>query len=196
MTTSGSDSWLWRLGIFAVVVGLVVGVGVGIRYFGITPSEAQAFTSTIIAALTIAIVLATLRYVRVTEQLALATVHGNEQTAANAALAVRMAAPVLTMTDRPGFPHIPEGKVTLTVTLINSGSGVATEVEAHTDWPDAFTFEAAVGWHDPPRLVGSDPMDHPQPDLPDPQIREWRFTDLSGTRYRQPVGGRPEPVEP
>jgi hypothetical protein len=154
-------------------------------------------TSVTIATLTAALVGTTILYVVVTQQLV-------KQTAENAELVVRMAVPVLNVLDgpelRPEDPADYPGHWTVVVGVRNVGNGVATDLVMYSDWPVPIPFDKSVGSredrvqvvHERPRLPEG--IEHIREQSGRPHPTAWEFTDLSGTRYRQPVGGRPQVI--
>ena len=155
------------------------------------PANVEVWSAVAVAGVTVVLVVVNIVYVVYAKRLADEAARTNDQAAANARLAVQMAAPVLTIHEGPDADSLDGGGVRIRVKLGNSGSGVATELEMFSDWPQPFVFDAAIGWHDPPIVLTAFLPNRPV-GFPDaPKLTEWRFTDLSGTRYRQLVGGRP-----
>jgi hypothetical protein len=177
----------WALTAIAWVVGAVVAVVLASLLFEV---EFEVVAPAMNFFLTVALVAVTTLYVRVTQELAREAARSNDRAAQDAELARQMAAPVLSDVDGIHIDEQPNCSIILWMNVRNSGSGVATEIEVLIDESDEpLRFAAAVGWHDDPvrlhTLITSAPL------LP-PDIVEWRFTDVSGRRYRQPHRGRPE----
>jgi hypothetical protein len=94
------------------------------------------------------------------------------------------------------------GGLEVTVGLVNIGGGIASNVEVVTDWK-TFAFKATIPTGLGPRasilLAEGGPFvgvqRTPGVTLNPPVPTEFRFDDQHGKRYRQKVGGLPEPME-
>ena len=173
------------IGLLIATPIVVLGAGLILRWHTGNPVDVsilQAFFGLATVMLTIGLVGTTITYVLVTQQLADQARAANEQ-----------ASPLLTLAVPVTMVLGPGGDAIVTIHVLNSGGGVATELVLHTDWKDPLKFDAAIGWHDPPLVLTyrrSRNLVHADTPVP----VSWEFTDLSGTHYRQPVGGRPVPL--
>jgi hypothetical protein len=162
-------------------------------FVALDPAWVQAASAVVIVVLTAALVGATVLYVRASTKLAREAKRTNDMAKRNAERMLLTNAPLLILVSGPQVDRMPEGGYAVSFTLTNGGSGVATELEIISDW-NLPPFEAAIR-RDAESNVGAI-VEPPANAGPRPIVTGFRFTDQGGTRYQQPVRGRPSVVEP
>lgn len=162
-----------------------------------SPAAVQAVSAVAVVILTAALVGVTAKYVKLTSRLATEAENATKLSERNFERTVLMNAPALLVAEGPYFEPDPRdaAKMAFRVAVVNVGAGVATEIGVEVDgWPEPLTFLAQVPVQSGPMqsaiqlvCLGLQPRgeDHVL------AISRFLFTDLGGTRYGQPVGGRP-----